>query len=197
MGLHKSDLDLVKRLLKGDEPTFGVFFNTYFPRIYRFCKLRVKDEESAKDVVQQVMINAMRGLGNYRGEASLFTWLCQIARNEISLWYKKSGKKQELTESLDNNPSLRSAVESLASGIEGEARSLHDDVLKELVQISLDCLPTAYGTALELKYIEGLSVSEIASHFSLTEIAVQSLLARARKAFKEVFSDLQHEYRSA
>ena len=195
--VHKEDQVLIEKLLKGDESAFKSFYNTYFPRVFRFCLLRVNDEETCKDVVQQVMINAMKGLVTYRGEASLFTWLCQIARNEIAVWFKKTGRKQNLTSSFDEYPSLQAALESLPTSIEGETSSLHDDALKSLVQTSLDCLPSAYGAALELKYIEGLSVSEIAEQLSLTEIAVQSLLARARKAFKIVFSDLEKEYQSA
>ena len=195
--MHKEDLALVRRLLKGDEASFNVFYNTYFPRLFRFCNVRMNDTEACKDVVQQSLSNAMRALSGYRGEASLHTWLCQISRNEISSWYKKVGKKQDMTSSLDDNPDLLAAIESLPLGINGELESPHEDVLKSLVQTSLDMLPSAYGTALELKYIEGLSVAEIAVRFELGEVAIQSLLARARKAFKDVFSDLQSEYKSA
>ncbi len=196
MHLHKEDLALVKKLLKGDEIAFSTFYSAYFPRLFRFCLLRLEDEDTCKDVVQQVMINSMKGMAGYRGEASLFTWLCQIARNEVSTWFKKTGRKQNLTSSLDALPELQAALESMPTSIEGEALSLHDDVLKTLVQTSLDYLPSAYGAALELKYIEGLSVAEIAEELSITEIAVQSLLARARKAFKTIFSDLEKEYQT-
>ncbi|WOX05135.1 RNA polymerase sigma factor [Microbulbifer pacificus] len=193
---HKEDLALVTSLLSGSEPAFTRFYDTYFPRIFRFCRLRIGDEETCKDIVQQVLVNAMHGLSRYRGEASLFTWLCQIARNEISHWYKKLGHKQELTSSIDENTNLRTAIESMPAGIGGEFQSLHDDDLRTLVQTSLDLLPNSYGAALELKYIEGLSVSEIAHRLDIGEIAVQSLLARARKAFKTAFSDLEREFRT-
>lgn len=196
-GMHKEDIALVKRLLDGDEASFLVFYNTYFPRIYRFCRARLGDEEACKDIVQQCLTRAMKALANYRGEASLLTWLCQISRNELATWYAKHAEKQANTSSLDENPELRAAYESLPSDISGEALFVHDDALKNAVQMSLDLLPSSYATALELKYIEGLSVSEIAHNMGVGEVATQSLLARARKAFKEVFADLQHEYKSA
>ncbi len=192
--MHDQDLKLVKSLLKGDQAAFTAFYNTYFPRVFRFCRLRVKSSEDCQDIVQQSMTNAMRGLANYRGEASLQTWLCQIARNETSAWYKKTGSKLELNDSLEYVPGLLAAIESMPCGIAGETLNIMDDVLTELVQVSLDNLPSAYGKALELKYVDGFSVREIAEKMALGEVAVQSLLARARIAFKNVFSDLQLEY---
>lgn len=190
---HKEDYRLVQRLLGGDEQEFTRFYNVYFPRVYRFCKARVESEDTCNDIVQQSMINSMNGLANYRGEASLYTWLCQIARNEMYGWFKKHGRKEQLNSSIDENASLIAAIESIPSGIEGEKLNVHDDGVAELVQLSLDSLPSAYGKVLELKYVEGLSVSEIAEAMESGEVAIQSLLARARKAFKSVFDDLQKD----
>jgi len=137
--------------------------------------------------VQQTMINAMKALASYRGEASLLTWLCQIARNEMKAWYRRNQHRAELTDSLDERPELLAALESRSDDLAEETTGM-------LVQTSLDQLPSSYGKVLELKYIEGLSVTEIATQMSLGEIAVQSLLGRARKAFREVFSDLQKTF---
>ncbi|VUD41694.1 ECF RNA polymerase sigma-E factor [Thalassocella blandensis] len=191
--VHNKDLSLVESLLKGDEDKFNAFYNLYFPRCYRFCKMRIENEETCKDIVQQSLINAMKGLHTYRGEASLYTWLCQIARNEIHTWYNKTGQKEQMNTSIENSETLLATIESIPSGINGEKYSIQDETLNELVQFSLDSLPSAYGKVLELKYMEGLSVAEIAYQMSTGEIAVQSLLARARKAFKNVFEDIQKE----
>lgn len=195
--MHRDDVALVKALLKGDQTSFTLFYNTYFPRVYRFCRLRLDDEETCKDIVQQCLTNAMRALHGYRGEASLYTWLCQIGRNEIAAWYKKTGRHLAKHSSIDDNPSLLAAIESMPSSITGEALDMQDDTVRALVQTSLDILPSSYGKVLELKYIEGLSVSEIAATLQMGEVVIQSLLARARAAFKKVFLDLQKECVSA
>lgn len=185
--MHTEDLKLVKTLLTGDQTRFLAFYNAYFPRVYRFCRTRLSDAEACNDVVQQTMINAMKALANYRGEASLLTWLCQIARNEIIAWYRRHQHQGALTDSFDERPELLAALESL-----GDDTS--QDAIDALVHSSLDQLPSAYGKVLELKYIEGLSVNEIATCMDIGEIAVQSLLARARKAFRDVFCDLQKTF---
>ena len=192
-GLHTQDLALANKVLSGDETAFHLFYNSYFPRIYRFCIARLDDEEAVRDVVQQSMIRAMRSLAGYRAEASLLTWLCQIARNEMASWYSTHADKQSRTVSFEDHPALRAAYESLPSDLAGDELSPLQETLKNLVQMSLDSLPSAYAVVLELKYIEGLSVAEIADQMGAGETATQSLLARARNAFKEVFVDLQHQ----
>ncbi len=189
--LHKADKTLVERLLKGEQKAFDGFYATFFPRVFRFCALRAPSDSVCQDLVQQTMTNAMRGLHNYRGEASLMTWLCQIARNEIATWYKRHGDKESATISFDHDLELRASVESIPAALEGNQEQ--DETLQMLVQSALDQLPTAYGDLLELKYIEGLSVSEIAIKLETGETAVQSLLARARKAFKQAFTGIQNQ----
>ena len=194
--MYDNDIALVKRLLRGDQASFTAFYNMYFPRIFRFCRLRIKNTEDCQDIVQQTMTNAMKSLASYRGEASLQTWLCQIGRNEMSAWYKKTGKKLELNDSMDKTPGLLAAIESRPSSITGQSVHASNDILTELVQTSLDNLPTSYGRVLEMKYVDGFSVNEIAAQMQMGEVAVQSLLARARTAFKTLFTDLEIEYTS-
>ena len=186
---NRDDYKLVQRVLAKDRKAFEEFFETYFARLYRFCLGRMSDPASCEDVVQEALFKALRNLATYRGEASLFTWLCQICRNEMSNWYQKHGRKDEVSVSLDDDPSIRAALESLES---------NDDIVErlateKLVKLTLDYLPDKYGKALEWKYMEGLSVDEIANRLGVGAIAAQSLLARARQAFRQGFRDVQQE----
>ena len=80
----KDDRALVSAMLAGDERAFTTFFETYFPRVYRFALPRMnRNADAAKDVVQSTLVKAMRAIGDWRGEATLFTWLCQICRHTI------------------------------------------------------------------------------------------------------------------
>ena len=62
--------------------------------------------------------------------------------------------------------------------------------LLRLIQVALDKLPPRYGDVLEWKYIEGHSVKEISTRLNISAAATQSLLARAKKAFADVYSSL-------
>ena len=77
------DRSLAARAVRGDDQAFNELFEIYFPRLFRFALRRVADENVAEDIVQSTLIKAMRSLSSWRGEASLFTWLCTICRHEV------------------------------------------------------------------------------------------------------------------
>jgi RNA polymerase sigma-70 factor (ECF subfamily) len=190
---HREDKQLIKRVLSKDRAAFETFFDTYFARLCRFARARMQDETAIEDVVQETMIKALRSLASYRGEAQLFTWLCQICRNEISNWYARHGKKQERLVSLDDDPNVRAILESLDAG--GDPQE--GFAVARVVQLTLDYLPDKYAKVLELKYVEGLSVTEIGVRLGTGRLATQSLLARARTAFRNAFRELGHELASS
>ena len=192
MSPRDDDKLLVKRLLAGDEQALSRFFDENFSRLYRFALARLPDDADAvRDVVQVSLTKAIRKLDSYKAEAALFTWLCSICRNEISDWLKRNGRYREHIVLTEDLPTVRAAVESLrmpdATGPERQYR--RTEVLR-LIQVALDALPPHYGDALEWKYIEGYSMREIGERMNIGSEAAQSLLARARRAFAEVYGSL-------
>ena len=189
--MHADDLKLARSLVTGDEKMFNQFFEQFFPRLYRFAFSRLSDESIVEDVVQSTLMNAMRGMKNYRGEASMFTWLCQICRNEIATIYRKQGKSV-LTVTADDD-AIRPILESLESESATPEQHYLDLEAGKLLAEVLDFLPGNYGVALEWKYVLGLSVAEIANRLELTELATQSLLARARTSFRNALNQISPE----
>ena len=137
------------------------------------------------------MIKAIRALDTYRGEAALFSWMCQICRNEISNYFHRYGRKEEQMVSLDDDPNLRAALESLGSDDADDV--VNRLTIEKIVQLTLDYLPDKYSKALEWKYLEGLSVDEIAERLDTGVVAAQSILARARNAFRKGYGEVQRE----
>lgn len=178
---------LVQRMLAGEERAFAAFFETYFPRVYRFALPRLdRNEDTAKDVVQATLIKAMRKLGDYRGEAALFTWLCRICRNEIADHVRSQKRRSEKVVLIEDSAEVRAALESIeAPPGDDPLRRADGAELRRLVHAVLDRLPSRYGDALEWKYVEGRSVEEIGDLLGIGHTAAQSLLARARVAFRE------------
>ncbi len=187
---HPDDLDLVHRVLNRERHAFDDFFEIYFPRLCRFVYARIDDDAAAEDIVQETLNKALKNLHTYRGEARLFTWLCQICRNEISNWFARHSNRQSHLVSLDDDPAIMAAMES----INLDHEPFEDSAAQiQAVQLTLDNLPDRYAKALEWKYILGLSVVEIAERLNATELATQSLLARARSAFRTCYRDLIQE----
>lgn len=178
--------ELVRRMLGGDERAFDAFFNGYFPRIYRFALPRLNgDVEATREVVQATLEKAIRKLEGFRGQSGLFTWVCQICRNEI-VDYIRAERRMRHVVLIDDQPELRAAVESIEAPEEFDlVRSYGRAESARLVRVVLDRLPSGYGDALEWKYIEGESVETIGERLGIGTTAAQSLLARARRAFRE------------
>jgi RNA polymerase sigma factor (sigma-70 family) len=92
---------------------------------------------------------------------------------------------------LEDRPDARAVLESLAAPAadEPETRVLRAQVHR-IVEATLDALPGRYGDALEWKYIDGLSVREIAGRLGVGEKAAESMLTRARESFREAIAGL-------
>ena len=174
-------------MLAGDEAAFRGFFEIYFPRVYRFALPRLgNDAEACKEVVQSTLVKAMRALGSFRGEAALFSWLCQICRRQIADYLRSHKRHQQNVVLIDDTPGLREALESIAAPAADEPFQGYGSAeTRRLVQSVLDRLPSRYGDVLEWKYIEGRSVEEIGALLGVGHAAAQSLLDRDRVAFRE------------
>ena len=181
-----SERELVRRMLGGHEGAFDEFFADYFPRLFRFAVSRLRDPNAAEDVVQISLIAAVRNLGSWRGEATLFTWLCAICRREIGAWEKRTSRRAAVPLEEDA-PGIRAALESIGAAVEAPDAGLARADTGRMVQLVLDHLPARYSRALEWKYLEELSVDEIAARMDCTPKAAESLLTRARDAFREAF----------
>jgi len=182
------DRFLAARMVRGDEGAFGEFFESHFAPLFRFAMPRVgNDAQVAEDVVQATLCRAVRKLASYRGEAALLTWLCTFCRHEISTHFEKASRVPPMVDLLDDIPEVRAALESLGAAERPEA-ALRRNETSRLVQLVLDRLPGRYGDALEWKYIDGLSVAEIAARLNIGVKAAESMLTRARAAFRDAFT---------
>jgi RNA polymerase sigma-70 factor, ECF subfamily len=177
-------------MLGADEDAFDEFFADYFPRLFRFAVLRLADHDVAEDVVQNSLISAVRHLGSWRGEATLFTWLCTICRREISAWEKRTSRRV-IVSLAEDDPGIRAALESIGAAAEAPDAGLARADTGRIVQLVLDHLPPRYSRALEWKYLEELSVDDIAVRLQCSPKAAESLLTRARDAFRDAFAVLQ------
>ncbi len=175
-------------MLKGDQRVLHAFYDEYFPKLYRYAARRMKSSRDIDEVVQSALTIAARRIETYRGEATLLAWLIQICRHEVSKHYTLTASYESAIAFVDDDL-LRAAVESLEAPSHDEPESAaRRSELVARVQMALDELPGRYADALQLKYFDGFSSKEIASKLGIGDEAVQSLLARARRAFREICS---------
>ena len=185
---HSEDLQLVERMLAGEKAAFEAFAERSFKALYRFAAARLHgDLDLTRDIVQTAVTKALAKLDTYRGEASLLTWLCACCRNEILMHFRRRQAA----------PAENELEQQWGTGAGFGPQPPHDPegaLLKQegahLVHMALDSLPDHYARALEWKYLDRLSVEEIASRLGLRSKAAESLLSRARQAFRTSYEGL-------
>jgi RNA polymerase sigma-70 factor (ECF subfamily) len=170
---------LVDEMRAGRESAFDVFSESYVPGLYRFARRRLNDDrELTRDVVQSTMCRVIENLDGWRAEAPLFTWLCACCANEIAAHYRRRSRRPKEVELVES-----------ASGTDPTARFES----AELVHLALDLISPVYARALEWRYVEGLDVAEIAHRLDTGYKATESMLSRARDAFRRVCGQLSGE----
>lgn len=185
------DRELAAQVAGGDQQAFDAFFKEYFPRLFRFTLSRVNnDAYLAEEIVQRTMCIVVRKMGAFRGEALLFTWLCQICRNETVAVFRQ--RHIEMSEELpiEDHPAVQAALESVLGTDHRPETAQRRDEIAHFVKTTLEHLPAKYAIALEMKYVQGCSVAEIGEKLGVGTKAAESVLSRARVAFKDGFRSL-------
>lgn len=171
---------LIEKIIKGDQKATRDFWKIYKPPLKKFVSLRVDSPEDIDDIVQDTLTDALLALPRFSFKSRLFTWICGIARHEIADFYRKKKIKIIL---FSRFPFLETLAHH-SLGPEGKAL---ESELKQQIKEVLNQLSEGYRQILQLKYIEELTLKQIASLLKITPKAVESKLTRARKAFRRAW----------
>ena len=172
------DRDLMRALRRGDAAALATFCTAYLDQVYGFIYHRLAgDRQTAEDIVQETFLAALEALERYDGRASLSTWLCGIARHKLADHWRRRQRLEQARLALERQPDLT---------VEPTER-LERDELRQRVLATLRVLPAHYQQVLTLKYLDRLSGHRLAVYLGLSEDAAESLLARARSAFRQGF----------
>src|SRR5881394_2840350 len=135
---------------RGEQRAFDQFFDAYAARLGAFAARRSSlDPAALEDVVQVTMINAMRGLANFRGGSALFTWLCQICRNHLAGIHRKEARQPAVQslEQLESAKPERTVAE--LTDFRDPLDECADDSMRRAVRRAVNRLPVSYARILE------------------------------------------------
>ncbi len=182
---HISDLELVQQILAGEAWAMDAFYQRYFSRLYRFVYYQVGgSHDDAQDVLQDALVAAINSLGSFRGESTLYSWLCGVAWNKAADFRRREYRVAQLEQRALRDLHERRAVEPGPM----PDHALLEEENKERVHETLSALPDHYRQVLVLKYAEGLPVEDIAHIMHRTFKSTESLLTRARSAFRKTYT---------
>ncbi len=155
------------------EPAFRKLYDEYRDRIYRMCCYYVSGEEDRKDLYQEVLHNIWKGLGDFRGESALSTWVYRVTVNSSLAFIAKQKTRKE--KSVEFGEFVRSRPRS------GEGVGGRSDI--DLLYRAIAKLPLIDMIIMSL-VLEEASTKEIASATGLTESNVRVRIHRAKDRLK-------------
>ena len=180
-----------RRASEGDEQAVRELVDGSLEPLFRFSFYRVgRNRHLCEEVVQETILRAIAELANYdpgRSENNILPWLTGLARNEI----RRALSREPAAASLETIwARMDEDLQAIFRGL--ESSPLAGDVLlreetREMVNATMSQLPQHYREALEAKYVSRQSVREIAAVNSASEKSIESLLTRAREAFRKTF----------
>jgi len=181
MSNEATDLELVKRVQKGDKGAFDLLVLKYEHKIVNLVMRYVRDPEIALDISQEAFIKAYRALPRFRGDSAFYTWLYRIAVNTAKNHLASQRRRPMETELDLQDPEHYGLHAKLQETDTPEAISLSRE-LQEILERAIHALPEDLRTAIILRELDGMSYEEIAETMDCPVGTVRSRIFRARDA---------------
>jgi RNA polymerase sigma factor (sigma-70 family) len=175
-----SDSQLVKRIKGGDREALAALYGRYLPSLWRYVHAQLRgDDPTSRDVVSETFLAAIRNLTETNvSVTSVGSWLIGIARHKLADYRRLSSKQ------------LGTTPPDLLGQENDPAQSFDASDTRCIIARVMDRLDDLERTVLEWKYIEELSVREIAQRLNRTDKAIEAMLYRARHSFKALYQEM-------
>ncbi len=171
---------IIEGIMKKDERILFAFYTANRSPVFKFIHKQISNRETAEELTQDVFLDFIEGLRDFRRESSLKTYLFSIARFKIIDHIKKKKIKKILFSALP-----KYFVENIVSAFTDTEVERKD--LAAQIETAIARLPNDYRIIIRLKYMDGMKVKEIATRMAMSCKATESLLYRARQAFIREF----------
>lgn len=159
-----------------DEARFRDWYDAALPRVYRYLAARCAgDEALAEEITQQTFVEAIRSRHRFDGRSDAVTWLCAIGRNRLVDHFRRHGRESRRQDRL------------IATHRDPDEAPWRASETRDAVQSAVAALPADQRLALLFRYLDGMSVREVASAIGRSEKATESLLVRAREGFRRAY----------
>ena len=173
---------LIKCTQDGETEAFSPLVSKYHHRLYTHILGRVKDSESAKDLMQETWFRAFRAINTFRGDASFYSWLYRIAEN-VCLDYFRRQKHRNAIEPLDTIDTRRIRERYPCPSLLVERCELGEHLSAAIAQLT-----TIRRKVFCLYYVDELPIKAIAARIGRSEDTIKSHLRNARLQLKEILT---------
>jgi len=181
------DSELLERARKGDAAAFDILIRRHDKHLYRVARSVLAEDQEAEDAVQESYIRAFTGLRDFRGTASLRTWLTRIVLNEAIRRRRRRRPMIDLDALHAAQERMRRPIHSsslTARDRDPERAAAHSQIQKVLEK-AIDSLPAAFRVVFVMRDVEEFSTADTATLLGIREETVKTRLHRARRMLRE------------
>jgi len=178
--MDQRDIELLAAARAGDPRSVDALLARHQRQLFRFGLRMCGNEDEAREVLQETLLAAFRGLPDFRGDAKLSTWLYQIARS-FCLKSRRRGSGQPATTLAIDEPGV-SGIPSTEATPDANA---HAREMGELLHAAILSLPEKHREVIVLRDVEGLTAEEAAEVLGVEQGALKSRLHRARMDLRQ------------
>ena len=167
-----SGFDLVATI--DDDRAFRAWYERTAPRVYAYLLSRTGSPAQAEELLQRVFVEVIRRPAAFDGRADAIPWLIGIARHQLGRQYREQAQADRW---------WRGGRVREISPMTGPPESRATDLALD-IRAALQSLPTLQRAALVFRFLDGLSVRDVADHLGRSQAATESLLRRGRRQFE-------------
>jgi RNA polymerase sigma-70 factor (ECF subfamily) len=171
----EGEKEIIEKAKNGEKEAFGLLYDYYHPRIYRFIFLKVSNKQDAEDITHQVFLSAWQNIKNYEPQGFPFSsWLYKISRNAVIDFYRS--KKNEIS------------LEEVGDRLNDELRIDKIDLKIQIEKVmkALKKLKPEYQDIIIMRFVDDLSIKEVAKVLDKSEGAVKIMQHRAINSLKKL-----------
>ena len=177
------DVNIIPKILARDRRALLAFYRRFAPKLSRFIAGKVANPSDAEEILQDTLFAFLEAIRDFQGQCTVQTFLFSICQHKVVDYYRRKKLKHAVFSQMPQ-------LEAIISPLLGPEDQLDAVLVSEKIHAVLTRLLPRYRQLLLLKYLDGLSVAQIAKHLAMTLKSVESQLFRARKAFVERFVSL-------
>jgi RNA polymerase sigma-70 factor (ECF subfamily) len=179
------EAELIAYVKAGHRDAFAALMRRGNQRLFRVARSIVRDESEAEDVLQEAYVTAFAKIAEFRGEASIFTWLTRIVINEARGRLRKRRKTVQLSE-LDAGRAEAGRVLVFPTACSGDPeRNAARAEARRLLERAVDELPEPFRLVFVMRDVEGASIAETSEALGVRRETVKTRLHRARRLLRQ------------
>jgi RNA polymerase sigma-70 factor (ECF subfamily) len=181
---------LAERIGRGDHAAFEAMMRHHNGKLFRVARAILRDDTEAEDALQDAYLDAYRHITDFRGTASLATWLTRIVINHALMRVRKQKRDRVVVPFADHTPSHIDQPDADVADEQTESppsATLRAEV-RRVIEQRIDELPVAFRTVFVMRDVEDMTVQETADCLSIPPATVRTRLFRARALLREALA---------